>query len=42
MFSQYADQATITNVKQVGMGTTAGSFTLPNLTAYAAFANACP
>jgi uncharacterized protein DUF6230 len=42
MFSQYADSATISNVKQVGLGTTAGSFTLPGLTAYAAFANACP
>lgn len=42
MFSQYADTASISNVKQVGMGTTAGTFTLPSLTAYAAFANACP
>jgi len=41
-FSQQADNATISNVTQVGLATTAGSFTVNGLTAYAAFVTTCP
>jgi len=41
-FTQQADNATITNVTQYGLATTAGNFSVAGITAYAAFANSCP
>ena len=41
-FSQQADNATISNVTQVGLATTAGTFTVNGLKVYAAFVDTCP
>lgn len=41
-FSQQADNATISDVTQVGLATTAGTFTVNGLKVYAAFVDACP
>jgi hypothetical protein len=41
-FSQAAEKVSIDNVKQVSVGTSASSFTLPGLTLSATFVSACP
>lgn len=42
LFSQSATHVNITNVNQVGVATTATTFTLPNLQLFASFVDTCP